>query len=37
MSWQVRDKARRRLAAETGAVVKDWGGRLSVALVFPNT
>lgn len=37
MSWQLRDKARRRLAAETGAVVKDWGGRLSVALVFPNT
>ncbi len=37
MSWQLREKARKRLAAETGAVVKDWGGRLSVALVFPNT
>ena len=29
--------ARRRLAAETGAVVKDWGGRLPVALVYPNS
>jgi radical SAM superfamily enzyme YgiQ (UPF0313 family) len=37
MSWQLREKARKRLAAETGAIVKDWGGRLSVALVFPNT
>jgi len=37
MSWQLKEKARKRLAAETGAVVKDWGGRLSVALVFPNT
>ena len=25
-----------RLALETGAVRKDWGGRISVALVFPN-
>ncbi len=37
MIWQLKDMARRRLAAETGAIVKDWGGRLSVALVFPNT
>ncbi len=28
---------RRRLALEKGAVRKDWGGRLSVALVYPNT
>ena len=27
---------RKRLALETGAVRKDWGGRLSVALVYPN-
>lgn len=37
MRWDLREKARKRLAAETGAVVKDWGGRLRVALVFPNT
>jgi radical SAM superfamily enzyme YgiQ (UPF0313 family) len=37
MIWQLKETARRRLAAETGTVVKDWGGRLSVALVFPNT
>lgn len=29
--------ARQRLASETGAVVKDWGGRLPVALVYPNS
>ena len=30
-------EARRRLAAETGAVQKDWGGRLPLALVYPNS
>ncbi len=28
---------RKRLAGEKGVVRKDWGGRLSVALVYPNT
>jgi radical SAM superfamily enzyme YgiQ (UPF0313 family) len=37
MNWPLTEKARKRLAAETGAIVKDWGGRLRVALVFPNT
>jgi radical SAM superfamily enzyme YgiQ (UPF0313 family) len=37
VSWQVKDRARKRLAAETGAIIKEWGGRLRVALVFPNT
>jgi len=37
MSWSFTEKARRRLAEESGAIVKDWGGRLSIALVFPNT
>ncbi len=37
MSWQFKEKARRRLAEETGTIAKDWGGRLAVALVFPNT
>ncbi|MCS7039428.1 MAG: hypothetical protein NZP34_07490, partial [Caldilineales bacterium] len=25
------------LARETGTVYKDWGGRLPIALAFPNT
>lgn len=37
MIWQFKEKARKRLAEETGTVVKDWGGRLRIALVFPNT
>jgi radical SAM superfamily enzyme YgiQ (UPF0313 family) len=37
MNWQLTEKNRARLERETGAVVKDWGGRLRVALVFPNT
>jgi len=37
MNWQFGEKARRRLTAERGAVVKEWGGRLPIALVFPNT
>ncbi len=31
------DLARTRLDQETGAIRKDWGGRLPIALVFPNT
>jgi radical SAM superfamily enzyme YgiQ (UPF0313 family) len=37
MTWQQAEKARRRLSREQGAVVKDWGGRLPVALVYPNS
>ena len=29
--------ARQRLDAEQGAVIKDWGGRLPLALVYPNS
>jgi radical SAM superfamily enzyme YgiQ (UPF0313 family) len=36
MGWEAIEKARRRLSREQGAVVKDWGGRLPVALVYPN-
>jgi radical SAM superfamily enzyme YgiQ (UPF0313 family) len=35
--WQFKEKARKRLANETGTVVKDWGGRVRIALTFPNT
>lgn len=37
MSWKLKEKADRLLAQETGAIRKDWGGRVSFALVYPNT
>ena len=37
MLWRFTEKARQRLAAESGTLVKDWGGRARIALVFPNT
>ena len=36
MSRKLLDKARRRLAAERGGVSHPWGGRLTVALIYPN-
>ena len=35
--WPFLEKQRRLLARENGAVIKDWGGKLSIALVYPNT
>lgn len=29
--------ARQRLAQEKGAIIKDWGGRLPLALIYPNS
>ena len=37
MSWQFQSLARRRLSKEAGTIIKDWGGRLPIALVYPNT
>src|SRR4029453_12965954 len=37
MSWSLKQKADRLLAEETRAIRKDWGGRVSFALVYPNT
>jgi len=37
MSWQQITQTRRLLADEGGTVFKDWGGRLPIALIFPNT
>lgn len=37
MSHHLLDKYRQRLAAETGMTANPWGGRLSVALVYPNS
>ena len=37
MAWDEIEKARRRLSREQGAIIKDWGGRVPVALVYPNS
>lgn len=37
MSRHLIEKYRQRFALESGAVANSWGGRLSVALVYPNT
>ena len=37
MSWKLKKKAQGLVASEEGVVRKDWGGRVSVALVYPNT
>lgn len=37
MRWRHVQRIRSRLAREQGTIYKDWGGRLRVALAFPNT
>ena len=37
MSWPLKKKARSLVDGEDGTVRKEWGGRVSVALVYPNT
>jgi radical SAM superfamily enzyme YgiQ (UPF0313 family) len=37
MSWSLKRKIQALTATEQGIVRKDWGGRTSVALVYPNT
>jgi radical SAM superfamily enzyme YgiQ (UPF0313 family) len=37
MSWRLKKKALALVAGEEGVVRKEWGGRVSVALVYPNT
>lgn len=36
-SWKLIQKAKELLEAEKGTVTKDFGGKVSVALVYPNT
>jgi len=36
MSWQLKRRLKQWLADETGTITKDWGGKIPVALVFPN-
>ena len=35
MIWD--QEAKRRLSREQGTIFKDWGGRIAVALIYPNT
>ena len=37
MSWKIHARQQALLDEEKGAIYKDWGGRLTVALSFPNT
>jgi radical SAM superfamily enzyme YgiQ (UPF0313 family) len=37
MSWKLKRKTQEALAKEQGTIRKDWGGKISVALVYPNT
>jgi radical SAM superfamily enzyme YgiQ (UPF0313 family) len=36
MSWKIIEHYRRILVAETGATPKNWGGKLTICLVYPN-
>ena len=37
LDWNSVSQARRRLEKEQGTIFKDWGGRIPIALVYPNT
>src|SRR6266516_269963 len=37
MFWSLKKKAHALLAEEQGTVIKDWGGKIAFALVYPNT
>ncbi len=37
MRWEIIAKAKRTLEREEGTIRKDWGGRLPIALIYPNT
>ena len=37
MSRRIKDKALALLSEEQGTIRKDWGGRVSIALAYPNT
>ncbi len=37
MKWEKVARARAALRKETGFTVKDWGGKIPIALIYPNT
>ena len=36
MTWQTAKQIRTSLAAEQGTIIKEWGGKLPIALIYPN-
>lgn len=36
MSWKIKEKQGATLSRESGVILKEWGGKRSVALVYPN-
>jgi len=37
MTWQAVKEARQRLEQERGTICKDWGGKIPIALIYPNS
>ncbi len=37
MSWDEIRYAKQRLSHEQGTIIKDWGGKLPIALIYPNS
>ncbi|MFO8009547.1 MAG: radical SAM protein [Dehalococcoidia bacterium] len=37
MNWITIKECRRRLAGEEGVISRDWGGRIHIALIYPNS
>lgn len=37
MTWQTAKEIRTRLATEQGTIIKEWGGKLPIALIYPNS
>ena len=37
MQWRLIAKARRILGSESGAIVRDWGGKVPIVLAYPNS
>jgi len=37
MGWDRVKKARQQLSREQGTIIKDWGGRIPIALIYPNS
>jgi radical SAM superfamily enzyme YgiQ (UPF0313 family) len=36
MLWKLKQRQQKWLAQEKGTIIKDWGGKLAIALAFPN-
>jgi len=37
MTWQAVREARQKLERERGTIYKDWGGKIPIALIYPNS